>query len=221
MRSRHILQRLHVWLAWVAGVPLLFWTLSGLWMVARPIDEVRGTGLRAPLAPLVAPAALRTPPGSLKALALERQGDRLVWIAVRPDGASFRADPVSGRGLAPVAEPEARLLAAAALAKPTAIERVTRSTAEQPPLDLRRARPAWGVMFAGGDRVYLDADTGQVLALRTEQWRAFDWMWGLHIMDLSSRENSSHPVLIGFAALALLATILGLVLLPLSSRRRR
>jgi hypothetical protein len=40
-------------------------------------------------------------------------------------------------------------------------------------------------------------------------------------MDLETREETSHAVLIVFAALAFIATLLGLVLLPLASRRRR
>ena len=70
---------------------------------------------------------------------------------------------------------------------------------------------------------------GAVLALRTRQWRLFDWMWGLHIMDLSGREDTSHPVLIASAALALvdfvallvtfLATLLILAELQLSTIR--
>ena len=94
------------------------------------------------------------------------------------------------------------------------IERVAREVASLDPA-------ARVVTFADGARVYLDADTGAVLALRTDQWRLFDWMWGLHIMDLNGREDTSHPVLIASAALALLATLLGLVLLPFAARRRR
>ncbi len=75
--------------------------------------------------------------------------------------------------------------------------------------------------FADDAHVYIDADTGAVLALRTSQWRWFDWMWGLHIMDLGGREDTHHALLIGFAAVALLGTIVGLILLPLSARRRR
>ncbi len=58
-RSR--LRRWHVWLGWLVGLPLLFWTVSGLVMVARPIEEVRGEQLIAqpkPInvtGPLVAP----------------------------------------------------------------------------------------------------------------------------------------------------------------------
>ena len=40
IRSR--LRRWHVWLGWLVGLPMLIWTVSGLVMVARPIEEVRG-----------------------------------------------------------------------------------------------------------------------------------------------------------------------------------
>jgi hypothetical protein len=53
-----------------------------------------------------------------------------------------------------------------------------------------------------------------VLATRTRFWRAYDFMWGLHIMDLQTREETSHPVLIIFAALAGLGVVIGLILLP-------
>ncbi|HEX8389080.1 MAG TPA: PepSY domain-containing protein [Sphingomonas sp.] len=221
MRLRTPLRRLHLWLAWAVGVPILFWTASGLWMVARPIDEVRGTALRAEPPALAVPPALTAPGGrAIRSLALEMQDGRPVWVAGLADGGAGRADPATGRWLPPVTQGEARDLARAARRDPPAIRSAVRTPADRPPLDLRRPRPAWGVTFADGARVYLDADSGSVLALRTDQWRAFDWMWGLHIMNLSGREDTSHPVLIAAAALALLATLAGLALLPFSGRRR-
>jgi hypothetical protein len=221
MRLRTSLRRLHVWLAWIVGVPILFWTASGLWMVARPIDEVRGTALRAAPVSLRPPPVLVPPRGrALRSLALEIQAGRPVWIVGYPNGGAGRADPATGAMLPALTEPEARAVARAALARPPGVLAATRTGAHAPPIELRRARPAWAVTFEGGVRVYLDADSGAVLALRTEQWRWFDWMWGLHIMDLNGREATSHPVLIASAALALLATLVGLVLLPLGTRRR-
>lgn len=220
MTARRTLRRLHLWLAWIAGVPILFWMVSGLWMVARPIEEVRGTALRAPAAALVLPSRL-TPPIGARALTLEMQATRPVWIATLTDGAIVRADPATGRSLPGPDEAEARRLANAARIAPPAIIGVTRTTAAAPPLDLRRPRPTWQVRFVDDTHVYIDAQSGAVLALRTAQWRWFDWMWGLHIMDLGGREDTHHALLIGFAALALAGTIVGLVLLPLSGRRRR
>ena len=41
------LARWHIWLGWLIGLPLVMWTVTGLVMVARPIETVRGTHLRA------------------------------------------------------------------------------------------------------------------------------------------------------------------------------
>ena len=47
MTFRASLRRWHMWLGWLVGLPVLFWTISGFVMVARPIEEVRGEALRA------------------------------------------------------------------------------------------------------------------------------------------------------------------------------
>ena len=63
MRIRRSLFRYHVWLGWLVGVPLLLWTVSGLVMVARPIETVRGTDLKIERTPaLLTPNAVPTLP---------------------------------------------------------------------------------------------------------------------------------------------------------------
>lgn len=222
MNPRRSLRRVHIWLGWLVGVPILFWTLSGLVMVLKPIDTVRGSDLRNPPAALELPPLITQPMVAvpLTTLAVEAQGDGAVWIATFPGGAR-RADLATGRWLPPVSLAEARVLAVAAYRPHSAVAAITRTPADRPPLDLRKKRPAWQVAFADGTHLYIDIDTGQVLALRTRWWRIYDWMLGLHIMDLQERENTSHAFLIGFAALSLVTTVLALVLLPLASRRRR
>ena len=42
MKARQQLRRWHVWLGWLVGLPLLVWTVSGLFMTAFPIERVRG-----------------------------------------------------------------------------------------------------------------------------------------------------------------------------------
>ena len=222
MSARRTLRRVHVWLGWFVGIPLLFWTLSGLVMVARPIETVRATEARAPRPALSLPPLITQPLAAvpLKTLAIEPQGDGAVWVATFADRAR-RADLATGRWLPPVSLAEARALATQAYRPASPLTTIVRTSADHPPIDLRKSRPAWQATFADGTHLYIDADTGQVLALRTRWWRLFDWMWGLHIMDLKGREDSSHPLLIGFAAVALVTTALALILLPLASRRRR
>jgi len=116
---------------------------------------------------------------------------------------------------------EAEKLARASFAGEAKFQQVRRFSATNAPLDLRRSRPSWQARFADGTHIYIDAVTGQTLATRTQLWRIFDFMWGLHIMDLETREDNSHPVLIGFATLAMLSVLIGLILLFRRQRKWR
>jgi hypothetical protein len=220
---RGFLSRAHIWLGWIVGVPLLIWTATGLFMVSRPIEEVRGVHLKAAPLPLdvagqiVVPAFPRDH-GAPLSVRLEQQADGAVWIATFEHGHEMRAAARDGRWLPRVTEAEARKTALRWYKPDSAIQSVRHTPADKPPLDLRRERPAWRVAFADGANVYVDADTGSLLAIRSGQWRLFDVMWGLHIMDLQTREDSSHPTLISFAALAFVSVCVGLILL---FRRRR
>ncbi|HEX8449849.1 MAG TPA: hypothetical protein VF652_09695, partial [Allosphingosinicella sp.] len=98
---------------------------------------------------------------------------------------------------------------------------VDRTSAEAPPLDLRRKVAAWRVTMSDGTRFYLDFATGEILARRTRWWRFYDLMWGIHIMDLETREDPHNPLLLGFGSAALAATLLALAMLPLTLKRRR
>lgn len=122
---------------------------------------------------------------------------------------------------APVSEPEARGLARSAYAGKAEITAIRRFAADRSPGDLRRPRPSWQAEFADGNRVYIDADTGEVLALRTGWWRIYDFAWGLHIIDLQTREDTSNPWLWTFGGGALLSGLLGTVLLFRRRRRAR
>jgi PepSY-associated TM region/Peptidase propeptide and YPEB domain len=213
--------RWHIWLGWLIAVPLILWTASGLWMVARPIEEVRGEALRRAGPPL--PAGLtpvfadKIPAGTHK-IELVMRVDRPIWVVHGHDGAMHVVDAATGTMLPEVDAALARRISDAALVSPSAVVSVQRFAADANPVELRRGRPAWRVRYSDNVHVYVDAQSGAVLAVRTRQWRIFDFMWGLHIMDLEEREDSSHPLLILFAALALIGVLFGTILL---FRRRR
>jgi hypothetical protein len=216
------LARWHIRLGWLVGVPLLLWTLSGLIMVARPIDEVRGNHLRIePTAVAMTVdfggkgAAIRFSEGRL----IQQRG-RAILLATLPDGTTARYDvtrPEVGP-LPPVDEAEARAAVATEIVGGKQVVSVRLFPAEQAPLDFRRPVAAWQVVLADGTHVYVGQASGEIEAVRTRWWRTFDFMWGLHIMDLETREDTHHPLLIGFAALALIGCLIGTVLL---FRRRR
>ena len=218
--AMHRFARWHIWLGWLAALPLLLWTISGLVMTLRPIDEVRGENLRRgptllQIDGLVAPR-LTTP---VKRLVLIEENGAPVWVATDAAGNQSRFSR-DGSPIPAVSEAEARELALAAYAGNTSIQSLRRFAADVSPLDLRRERPSWQASFADGTHVYIDADTGEVLALRTGYWRFYDLMWGLHIMDPIGRENTSHALLWIFATVGIASSLLGTVLLFRRRKRR-
>jgi len=186
-------------------------------MVSQPIETVRGEHLKPPPT-AIAPAPMQLPaltgrPAVAMTLAQQPRGP--VWLIEYQDGDRRRADARTGALLPSLNAAEAAMIARTAYAGSARLMQMRRFGVEAVPLDLRRPRPSWQARFTDGTHVYVDAETGAVLALRTRWWRVYDWMWGLHIMDLQTREDTSHPVLIGAAALALVVVVLGLVMLPL------
>jgi len=67
---------------------------------------------------------------------------------------------------------------------------------------------------------YVDGGSGEIIARRTRWWRIYDFMWGLHIMDLQGREDTHNPWVVSFGALSLGMVILAFILLPLTIRRK-
>ena len=222
VRSR--LRRWHVWLGWVVGLPILLWVVSGLVMVAKPIEEVRGEHLLRDPRPIrmalppVPPAIGGVP---LKSLALEQRAAGPRWVVKLPDGTTRLADPNSGALLPPLSAADAVAEFAALYAGDSRVRSVTRTDPDHPPLELRHAVATWRVALEDGTHFYIDAGSGALHAKRTSWWRFYDLMWGLHIMDLKTREDAHNPLTIGFAIAALAMSLLALVLLPLSTRWRR
>jgi hypothetical protein len=223
-KARFLLRKYHIWLGWIVALPFLVWTVSGLLMVWKPIGEVRGEGLigEAPALPFgTVPVPPRIGPRPVTSLKLEQRHDGPKWVIGYRDGGSRLADPATGRLLPPLSASDARSLVEARYTGRSKLRAVDRVSADDPPLDLRRKIEAWRVTLDDGTRFYVSAATGEIVARRTGWWRVYDFMWGLHIMDLKTREDAHNPLLIGIGIVALLTTLMAIVLLPMTLRRRR
>jgi len=215
------LAKWHIWLGWLVGVPIAMWLATGLFMVSRPIEEVRGEHLKREVTTeaLVIPgSALAADDTNLAEMRVTMQGGRAVAILTGLDGATRRVDFASGKALPPLDATAARALVADRITGGDKVRSVTLFSAENAPFDFRRPVAAWQVALEDGTNVYVGRDTGQIEAVRTRWWRWFDFAWGLHIMDLSERDDTSHAILIIFAALSLTGAMIGCVLM---FRRRR
>lgn len=218
MRS---LARWHIWLGWLIGVPLILWTATGLLMTLRPIEEVRGNHLQRDIpAAVIAPGASLRVPVNIPArrIVLMPGPDGPFGVIEAADGRRIRFDPASGETLPGPSSGEIRAVVASRIVGGRDLASLTFHKAASPPFDWRRAEDIWQATLRDGTHVYVDPVSAEISAVRTPFWRVFDFAWGLHIMDLQTREDTHHPILIAFAAVALGGTFIGFILL---FRRRR
>ena len=217
--------RWHIWLGWAVAVPFLLWTLSGLVMVARPIEAVRGTDLRVEVVKQALPAGF-TPtlpflaPGqpAVATYTLAMRGSVPVARVQYSDGSAALYDAASGLKLSPLSADDAREVTQHGIKPGAAIVAVQAFAADKVPFDFRKPIPVWQVALADGTNVYIGRDTGEIEAVRTRFWRFYDFMWGLHIMDPGGREDFHHPLIVTAAGLGLLTAVFGSILL---FRRRK
>lgn len=229
MRS---LAKWHIWLGWLVGVPMVMWLATGLLMVARPIEHVRGDHIQREAPPnevfasgtqiaFMTPAAGALPfpgarPAAREVTATRRNGET-VYRVTYADG-SVQRFSATGVPIPALGEAAARALVRQRIIGGDAVTSVRLFGADELPFEFPRPIAVWQVALADGTNIYVGRDTGEIEAVRTRWWRAFDFAWGLHIMDFSEREDTSHPILILFTALSLSGALIGCVLM---FRRRR
>lgn len=224
MTIRSRLRRYHIWVGWIVAIPVLLWVVSGLVMVWKPIDEVRGSDLlRAP-----APMRLVGPPippniagAPLKTFSLEQRAAGPRWVIRLQDGTTRLADPNTGLLLPALSAADAAGEVSRRYLGEAKVAGVARTSKDDPPLDLRRPVATWQVNMDDGTRFYVDAGSGEIVATRTRWWRFYDLMWGFHIMDLKTREDTHNPLIIGFGVATLAMALFGVVLLPKALRKKR
>ena len=223
-RVMQLFAKWHIWLGWLVGVPVLMWTVTGLVMVLTPIEEVRGNHLRIEGTERALPRdtniSVSLPSAStrpVRSVSTEVERGETITRITYMDGTTERYRP-DGKKMSPLSEVEARLIVREGIKGGDQVVGTARYEADNVPFDFRRPLDVWQVTLADETNVYVGIESGRIEAVRTEWWRTFDLMFGLHIMDLETREDTSHPILIIFAILSVLGALLGCILM---FRRRK
>jgi hypothetical protein len=221
-------RKLHKWLGYLLALQILAWLLGGLIMSAIPLEKVHGKHL-----------ATRT---------LNNSFTQADYIASLDDIASQVANPtqiifesflttpiitvtnkdeqqsfngITGRPFEPptkiqiTANAKAHLLINAQPVSTLLLKQGTREVGYKSNI--------WQVQFDDtfNTTLYLSANNGKVVTVRSTLWRIFDFFWMLHIMDYDEREDFNNPLLISFAAISVLFCLSGILLLVQNIRRQR
>jgi len=69
--------------------------------------------------------------------------------------------------------------------------------------------------------VYVDPLSGKIVAVRTDDWRTWDFLWGLHIMDWTERDDFGNIFIRFFSVFALVSALSGILLYFKMRRKAR
>lgn len=215
--------QVHKWVGLVVGLQVLAWVASGLFMTWFPIDRVRNEHLIREAAPrdlrsakdlVSAERAIAAVTAPVSRIELVDVAGGWVWRIDSNGKPHALIDAEAGRVISPLDEKAARRIATADYSGTAKIASAT-LIEKDAPIEHRSTLPVWQIVFddANETHIYVAPLTGKVMARRSGLWRTYDFLWSLHIMDYSERENFNHWPLILVSALALILTLTGIGLL--------
>ena len=197
MAKKFTVRKIHRYLSIFIAIQLLLWTVSGIYFAFNKIEMVRGEQYRLPL---------ETEYRIFKRLGqeiIETNENGLKTYLTHPDKL-----PVKNL------LPEEAITIAKEKTSLIPIE-VSLIEKEERGVEYRGRRlPIYKISTDTKDdiNIYLDPITGDIAAIRSDSWRAWDLLWALHIMDYQDRDNINNILLKIFSVLALISSITGIIL---------
>ena len=210
---KFLVRNIHKYLSFLISIQLLLWTVSGIYFAFNKIENVRGEQYREESNFNV----------DFSKLNFEIDGAQNIRVTDRMDQEILVVDGIYGReyldfdgkDVEQLNAEEAKTLSAKHTSLiPESVELVTENTIGS---EYRgRTLPIYRVKSVNdvGEsiNVYLNVYTGEVEAVRSNQWRIWDLMWGFHIMDWETRDDIDNLLLKIFSILALISSITGVLL---------
>ena len=208
-----LVRKVHKYLSFFISLQLLLWTVSGIYFAFNKIELVRGEQYRKQVEQSINLGDFDFEiPNTTDVSIQKRLGENIAVIKV--DGTTKYLNR-SGESISKLTESEAmNLVISNTTLSPVLVEEIVdeRSGSEY----RGRSLPIYKVESKTNKdldiNVYLNVYSGEVLAIRSNQWRIWDLMWGLHIMDWKERDNISNILLKIFSILALVSPVTGVML---------
>ena len=219
-------RRLRVWhrrLAVVTAIQLLLWTVSGIYFAFIDITMVRGEPHRlAPASESIDLTKFDFPVVSTSQILIKpRLPGELVFGVADPESGITEWLGADGQPVRPLTAEQA---ISVVLGKTDITADVTEwvTTAAEAAEYRGRQLPLWRAYSAENTslRIYVDPRSGDIVAIRNLAWRAWDFLWMLHIMDYDDRDDIGTLLLKLFSVMALLTAIAGIVLYVMIPWRR-
>ena len=219
LQGQRRLRRWHRLVAMATSIQLLLWTLSGLFFAFVDIDYVRGHQFKVPASPVTLDLTqFAVVEFDAQHLVVRERLPGEILLGVQSESGVQWLDQSGALARALTAEEALALGAIRTVMTPNRSEWV-----DQPEVgsEYRGAPlPLWRLWESDvPDRVaYMDALSGEVLAIRHGAWRWWDFLWSLHIMSYTDRDTIGTWLLKVFSVMALITAALGVWLFRATRR---
>jgi hypothetical protein len=203
----------------IAGIQLLFWTISGAYFAWTNIEDVRGNfDVRKSV-----DADIKRFPESINIDSLLRHSslqkvrniatgtllNQKVLYLIQSIDSVETYDLLSGKRLSPVSPDIAIRIVKFALFDSIPVSYVGMVNKKKG--EYKGPVPAYRIDLDHWKKthVYVHIHTGQITAKRNVIWRIFDFLWMFHILDFQERENINNWILRIFSLLGIFIVISG------------
>ena len=208
-----LVRKTHKYLSILISIQLLLWTISGIYFAFNQIELVRGEQYRLPQVFSVDLKKVNVVLDSVKSIQVARRIGEEILIVRKEAGTEYLN--LEGDALEKLSGEQAtNIVSSVTSLTPLSAKEINEP---EPGSEYRgRNLPLFKVATKDQENkqinVYVDAISGQVVAIRSEQWRLWDLMWGLHIMDWETRDEINNWLLKLFSVLALISSLTGVLI---------
>lgn len=208
-----IVRNTHKYLSFFISIQLLLWTISGIYFAFNKIENIRGEQYRAQTSSDYNFNKIEFEIPNAESVNVKKRLGKTIIAASTKNGMRYFNE--EGGALQKISVDEAKQLVLKQTSlKPMAVEEIY--TSEKGSEYRGRELPIYKVVTRNANdneiNAYLNIFTGEVVAIRSAQWRIWDLMWGFHIMDWQERDNIDNLLLKIFSILALVSSISGILL---------
>ena len=208
-----IIRKTHSYLSFFISLQLLLWTVSGIYFAFNKIENVRGEQYRNAIVSNFKVDDLNLNLDNVGEISIKKRLNQNIIIVKTTSGNKYLDE--FGMDLNKLSKDQvSEIVKNNTSLKPYLVEEVTEDKRGS---EYRgRKLPIYRAVTRNSKdkdiNVYVDPYSGEILSIRSKQWRIWDLMWGFHIMDWVDRDNIDNILLKIFSILALISSVTGLLI---------
>ena len=201
----------HKYLSLIISIQLLLWTISGIYFAFNKIELVRGEQYIIKDKPSSIEINNLNISSNVKNIEIFKRPNQ--WVVKAEMDAGFKYQDLLGNEVYELSPNEAiEVVKLKTILSPIDAIKINESSSRS---EFRgRSLPIYKIKTDSSDdtNVYVDVMSGKIVAIRSDSWRVWDFLWGAHIIDYRQRDNINNILLKIFSILALLSSLSGIVL---------